>query len=263
MKTTPENRKGHRKGRARVNSQSSPVDSIAPHAAKHQEAKRSSANVSKSESGRKPNILRSKLLALQKAVYHTFVTFCKGASRKRGEMHRQPEIGCQAATNPIFRTEFQSTKLNGNGFGDGYRVTADQDAKQANRWRWIALSFMSLTASLGISILVYSLKHPTDWKAFTFRYGLCVVLAVPAFYAAKESANHRKHEAAYRRVQLQLASLEPYLASLPTEQRYVIKARMAQEFFGTVEHCEETDEVSQRELFRTMIQAFSSNKEEM
>ena len=59
-----------------------------------------------------------------------------------------------------------------------------------------------------------------------------LALAIPAAYAAKESAKHRLLENHNRRSELELASLDPYLEKLPEDTRNKVKEELTKNFFG-------------------------------
>jgi len=76
------------------------------------------------------------------------------------------------------------------------------DAAAANRLRWLALLLMLAMIAIGGLAFYHSLNHPEiDWRLFAFRLGTTIVIAVPAFYAAQESARHRERERQNRKLQ--------------------------------------------------------------
>ena len=67
-------------------------------------------------------------------------------------------------------------------------------------------------------------------------------LGVPAFYAAKEAEKHRRSEKHYRKMELELASIDPYIESLPEEQRDQLKQKLAERLFAQPEPQSDLDE---------------------
>ncbi len=117
-----------------------------------------------------------------------------------------------------------------------YRNAADDDAKAANKLRLLAFILMCIMATVATVSFVYSLFHPEiDWKSFGFRLGTTLILAIPAVYAAQESAKHRQREATNRRIHLELAAIDAYLELLPEAKKHEIKAALTDKFFGREE----------------------------
>lgn len=114
------------------------------------------------------------------------------------------------------------------GMAGGYQEIADQEQRQANLWRWIALAGLVGFVGFAIVAMVGALDN-ADFLAKTF---VSFTFAVLAGYAGREAEKHRNREDRNRRVQLDLASLEPFMAKLPEERRHAIKIALADRMFG-------------------------------
>lgn len=91
------------------------------------------------------------------------------------------------------------------GITGNYQNIANNEKKAADIWRRIALCLMiGMVLIIGFTIFI-STTNGFDWKLALFRVGAALVLAVPAAYAAKESAKHRSLENHNRRSELELA----------------------------------------------------------
>lgn len=118
------------------------------------------------------------------------------------------------------------------GITGNYKNIANNEKKAADNWRRIALGLMiGMVLIIGFTIFI-SATNGFDWKLALFRVGAAFVLAIPAAYAAKESAKHRSLENHNRRSELELASLDPYLEKLPKETRDKVKEELTKKFFG-------------------------------
>lgn len=99
------------------------------------------------------------------------------------------------------------------------------------------LRILSLACMGAIVILVsYSLWQSTtqslNWDSFALRAAVAFVLSIPAAYLARESAKHREQHYSHLQTALDLAAINPYLASLPDEQQHKIKAEIASRIFA-------------------------------
>lgn len=118
------------------------------------------------------------------------------------------------------------------GITGNYQNIANQEKTAADNWRRIALGLMIIMVLvIGVTIFI-SATNGFDWKLALFRIGAALVLAIPAAYAAKESAKHRLLENHNRRSELELASLDPYLEKLPEDTRNKVKEELTKKFFG-------------------------------
>ena len=118
------------------------------------------------------------------------------------------------------------------GITGNYQNIANNEKKSADNWRRIALGLMiGMVLIIGVTIFI-SATNGFDWKLALFRVGAAFMLAIPAAYAAKESAKHRILENHNRRAELELASLDPYLEKLPKDTRDKVKEELTKKFFG-------------------------------
>ncbi len=171
-----------------------------------------------------------------------YETFFESA-RKQGNAHLDFLQKREVEVNKIFGA------IGTTAFAGNFKITADNEADSANLWRWIALGLMAAMIVVGGYAFYYSIGHETDWRVFAFRLGTVIVLAVPAIYAANESSKHRERERQNRKTHLELASLDAYLVLLPEAERNKIKGNLTDKFFGVPTLKEQTEEVSQKDLF--------------
>jgi hypothetical protein len=113
-----------------------------------------------------------------------------------------------------------------------YSEVAQRERKDANTWRWISVAAMSGIIACAIFALVHSLTSGFSTSAFTAKIVTSFAFMILAAYAGKESARHRRSEQHARRMQLELATIDSYLLTLPEEQRHAIKAAVADRIFG-------------------------------
>jgi len=87
-----------------------------------------------------------------------------------------------------------------------------------------------------------------DWKLLAIRAITTFTLAIPAFYAVRESNKHRITEHRYRKMQLELAAVDPYLELLDKDKRDQIKQTLSERFFAQPEVATDTEKVDARSL---------------
>jgi len=118
------------------------------------------------------------------------------------------------------------------GLTGNFKGAVAREKQSADRMRLIALSCFIAMVGVVLGTLFLSVSNGFDpWLAL-FRLGAALSLIVPAAYAARESSRHRTLENKNRRAELELASIDAYLESLPDEKRTEIKANLTDKFFG-------------------------------
>jgi hypothetical protein len=125
----------------------------------------------------------------------------------------------------------------------------------AEIFRVVALVFMvllivgayrTITLALAVEII--------DWKLLAIRAITTFTLAIPAFYAVRESNKHRIAEYRYRKMQLELAAIDPYLELLEKTQRDQIKEKLSEKFFAQPETKDDTNNVDAGSLLDILKQ---------
>lgn len=71
-----------------------------------------------------------------------------------------------------------------------------------------------------------------DWIKSVIRIIAAAALSYPATYAARESSKHRKLETLNRKLELELASLTPFIELHSEEQKREIKSKLVDKYFG-------------------------------
>lgn len=150
----------------------------------------------------------------------------------------------QDEVNAIFGA-IGSASLSGH-----FARTANDDAKAANLLRRIALGLMVAMIVVGGISFYQSLEHPdVDWKVFVFRLATAFVIAIPAIYAAQESSKHRRREQQNRKLQVELASIDAYLAQLPEAKQHELKEKLTEKYFGQPDTPDKDEPVTRHQLF--------------
>jgi D-ribose pyranose/furanose isomerase RbsD len=118
------------------------------------------------------------------------------------------------------------------GVTGNYQKIANQHNKSANFFRWVALGFMIVMSGLLIySIIELSNSDFNLYKSLV-RILAAAVLTYPAIYAARESTRHRALETQNRNIELELASIGPFIELLPEDKKQSIKEGLVEKYFG-------------------------------
>ncbi|MCT3801858.1 hypothetical protein HZP90_09400 [Elizabethkingia anophelis] len=118
------------------------------------------------------------------------------------------------------------------GVTGNYQNIANQNRQSANFFRWVALGFMIVMSLLLIwSIIELSTGEFNLYKSLV-RILAAAVLTYPAVYASRESTKHRMLETKNRNLELELASIGPFIELLPDDNKQKIKEELVSKYFG-------------------------------
>lgn len=118
------------------------------------------------------------------------------------------------------------------GVTGNYQNIANQHNRSADFFRWVALFFMVVMSGLLIwSILDLSTGEFNVYKSLV-RILAAAVLTYPAVYASRESTRHRNLETRNRNLELELASMGPFIELLPEDKKQKIKEDLVNKYFG-------------------------------
>ncbi|QDG49517.1 DUF805 domain-containing protein [Persicimonas caeni] len=121
----------------------------------------------------------------------------------------------------------------------GYQDAANRARRSAFWWHVLAvLGFLGL---IGFAVVVFSAAGPSTetavpetvaWMGIARRVFFSTAILLFTGYAGKQASNSRKDELQFRRTELELIALGPFLADLPDDKRTSVKQKLAQRFFG-------------------------------
>lgn len=161
----------------------------------------------------------------------------KEAYKKEYEKQKADLEKQTAETIKSLQTKLEEAKnivnIVGNvGVTGNYQKIAEQHKSSANFFRWVALGFMVVMSGL----LIYSIIElsSTDFNLYKslVRILAASVLTYPAIYASRESTKHRNLETQNRNLELELASIGPFIELLPEAKKEIIKEELVKKYFG-------------------------------
>lgn len=155
----------------------------------------------------------------------------------------QIDTDVEALVEKISEKETEARKLV-QSVGDAlttatYSDRAKTESDIADKFRLATIVLFSI----GILIVLsnygfYIVDHFVDenykespWTIAT-RILTALVVAIPAFYTAVESARHRTNSDRAKQRELELATLGPYIELLPSEVKSVVRERLTERYFG-------------------------------
>lgn len=117
------------------------------------------------------------------------------------------------------------------GLARGYQKIANSEGWKAFSW-----NIFSILSLLGILWFGYEfiIKHEgvMEWTALISRIVLTGVGLTLFTYCAKQATNHRNEERRNRKIELELASLDPYIKDFEPEEQKDVKEKLVEKYFG-------------------------------
>lgn len=118
------------------------------------------------------------------------------------------------------------------GMVGGYQKVANQEKRAFERWRWATVISMTLLIAFGVHTFFTTVSQNFEPAVFVNRLFVTLTFVLLSGYAALQSDRHRKAEVENRRMELELASFDPFLATLSEDERNELKKKMAERIFG-------------------------------
>lgn len=117
------------------------------------------------------------------------------------------------------------------GMASGYQKIANSENRRAITWSTIAVFSLAALLYVGYEFIINQGSEMT-WITLTSRLIITGVGLTLFTYGAKQAGHHRAEERRNRKIELELASLDPYLKDLEEEKRKEVKQSLVGKFFG-------------------------------
>lgn len=135
---------------------------------------------------------------------------------------------------------------------------AEKEKKSADRLRFfgtVLLTGLILYTGFEINQLISKTKE-INMTFLLVRFLFVFLVTMPGIYLLKESSRHRADERKYRKVGIQLATINAYLDSFSTEDKVHIKQELTTNFFGSGEvKCDISTVPNMQKSFDKMLDA--------
>lgn len=165
-----------------------------------------------------------------------FQSFLDVITERKEKVHTELT---QAAEEIIKQIEKQKSKaaelvtiITNSGMVGGYQTIANKEKTSSIIWQVIAvLSFLGL---IGFAIVAFkaTLSETLHWGKVGARAFVAITFGILAAYAARQADKHEESERKNRKMELELAAIDPYLSELPVETRHKIKEELASRLFA-------------------------------
>ena len=118
------------------------------------------------------------------------------------------------------------------GMAGGYQRVANKARNRAYLWQGITTVAMVGLVGVAVFVLLETLGDEFKWVTLGGRAFILVAFGILAAWAAKQVEKYDEAEARNRRLEMELASLDPYLFGLPDATQHKVKEQLASRLFG-------------------------------
>jgi hypothetical protein len=121
------------------------------------------------------------------------------------------------------------------GVTSGYQTAAN--GARISMWVWQGVAVLAMLGLVSFAYFAFlpAMKGGFTWEGFAMRAFLTVTVGVLAAYAANQADRFFQMEKYNRKLALELAAIDPYIALLPEEKKNKFKIEIGQRSFGQEE----------------------------
>ncbi len=116
------------------------------------------------------------------------------------------------------------------GITGDYQKNAEYHRKQANLWRWISIGFMIISI-VYLSFTVWKIGQ-YEWHVSLLRILSTLLFIYPAQYCAMQSKIHRDQELFNKKMELDLAAINPFIELFDEKKKQEIKEKLVDKYFS-------------------------------
>lgn len=118
------------------------------------------------------------------------------------------------------------------GMVHGYQTTANEERNASRWWQGGAVASLSIWIILGCIFFVRTYDQELSWTVVVRQLLISTPFILLAGFAAMQASQHQRVERTNRRTELEIASIDPFLATLDDEERNDVKRSLVDKFFG-------------------------------
>lgn len=121
------------------------------------------------------------------------------------------------------------------GLAQGYQKIANREGWQALGWNLASVISLIVVLILGYKFII-NYQGVIAWTTLVSRFVITGIGLTLFTYCSKQATNHRTVEQHNRKMELELASLEPYLKDFDQEEQIKVKQNLVNKYFGVDLH---------------------------
>lgn len=164
-------------------------------------------------------------------------------NRFEDSLEKEAEASLEKIKDLLKHAEKITNLVSSTGMINGYQKYANNEKITAKYWQFLAV--FSFGGLIGFGIYLFSIFHNQDipFSALILRLLTVSTFLILGTYSAKQASKHERLERIYRKMELELSSINPYLACLADEERNKLIQHFATKYFGNIDKDDIVDDV--------------------
>lgn len=141
----------------------------------------------------------------------------------------------------------------------GYGKTANEERDAAKMWRWIAVGALVCWIVAGVAFFTLTYDKELSLSALARQFLISTPFVLLAGFAALQVSKHQRAERINRQQELEIAAIDPYLATFDDDTRNEVKRSLAEKLFGQREM--EPVKGDSKQMWETMTDTLKTVKQ--
>lgn len=158
------------------------------------------------------------------------------AAQRHNDLVEKLEGDSKAIVNAMEKLKAHAQKVLGiiseTGMAHGYQKTANEERAEAATWKKVAAWSLVVWIAIGVGFFLLTYDKDLTWAAVARQFLISTPFVLLAGFAAMQVSLHQKNERSLRQAELEIASLDPFLATLEDQERNAVKKEFATRYFG-------------------------------
>lgn len=114
----------------------------------------------------------------------------------------------------------------------GYGKTANEERDAGRLWRWVAVLTLLAWIGAGATFFIFTYDKDLSLSALARQFLISTPFVLLAGFAALQVSKHQRAERLNRQQELEIAAIDPYLATFDEATRDEVKRELAEKLFG-------------------------------
>jgi len=132
----------------------------------------------------------------------------------------------------------------------GYGKTANEEKDAVKAWRILAVATLVCWIIAGVIFFAFTYDRDLSVSAMIRQFLISTPFVLLSGFAALQVSKHQRSERVNRQQELEIAAIDPYLASFDEETRKEVKKALAEKIFGQRET--EVTKADAKQMFETV-----------
>ncbi|WP_130929217.1 hypothetical protein [Pseudomonas sp. Sample_20] len=164
----------------------------------------------------------SQIIASAKKKHADAIDELTGAAQSALDLIKSQKEHCQKLVGIITNT----------GMAYGFQKTANEEQKRAFIWSIVAVVAMSIWIITGCVFFGFTYDKELTLPSVIRQFLISTPFVLLSGFAALRVSQHQKTERNMRKAELEIASIDPFLATLSDQDRNDVKREFATRYFG-------------------------------